>query len=42
MFICAMINVLMLNRQVSSSSSKHLTSSDDDSDLSSYEEKHYK
>jgi len=32
----------MLNRQVSSSSSKHLTSSDDDSDLSSYEEKHDK
>ncbi|XP_060837368.1 uncharacterized protein LOC132919643 isoform X3 [Rhopalosiphum padi] len=29
-------------RQVSSSSSKHLTSSDDDSDLSSYEEKHDK
>lgn len=33
---------LILNRQVSSSSSKHLTSSDDDSDLSSYEEKHDK
>ncbi|XP_022161228.1 putative leucine-rich repeat-containing protein DDB_G0290503 isoform X1 [Myzus persicae] len=29
-------------RQVSSSSSKHLTSSDDDSDVSSYEEKHDK
>ncbi|XP_050430623.1 uncharacterized protein LOC126839373 isoform X2 [Adelges cooleyi] len=29
-------------RQVSSSSSKHLTSSDEDSDLSSYEEKHDK
>jgi hypothetical protein len=32
----------MLKRQVSSSSSKQITSSDDDSDLSSYEEKHDK
>lgn len=32
----------MLNRQVSCSSSKHLTSSDDDSDSSGCEEKHDK
>lgn len=32
----------MLNRQISNSSSKHLTSSDEDSDSSSYEEKHDK
>lgn len=37
-----LLKTFMLNRQVSCSSSKHLTSSDDDSDSSGCEEKHDK